>query len=81
MNFLGRSHSAQVVASIEVVPETLFFMPPGRCWLKVDLLMNGTKIGESKVEIFTPEELKALNAIVLAAVDRHHQALRDHGNL
>ena len=81
MNFLGRAQSAQVVATIEVVPKTLFFTPPGRCWLAVDLLMNGTNIGESKVEIFTPEEMKAMNAIVLAAVDRHHQALRDHGNL
>lgn len=79
--FLGKSKGAQVVSTIEVVPDTLFFTAPRRCWLSVKLLMNGVQIGESKIEGFTPEEMEKLGGIVLSAVDRYQEALRNHGNL
>lgn len=73
-------HTAQIVATIEFVPTTLFFSPTGSTWLHGDLTMGGIKIGESKYYDFTKEEKDILLKITLAAVRRHHDQLKKHGN-
>lgn len=74
------SQTAQVIATIEFVPDTLYFTAPRNCWLNGKLLLCGVRIGESTCRDFTDDELRTLNEIVQRAVIRHHKSLKEYGN-
>lgn len=80
-DIVPRGTDAQIVATVEFRPDTLFFSPPGHCWLSGHLYLGGARIGESKCAEFSVDEMRVMQEIVQRAVVRHHEALKRYGNI
>ncbi len=72
--------AAQVVSTMKFIPDTLYFTPPGECFLTGKIEMNSETVGEATQREFLPEEIKILNSIVEKATIRQNEYYQNrHG--